>query len=224
MNGGFSSELIPIDRLETNAAINREHFLARMVDGLRQFVFEPRGYEVPGNIRVSCSWPSRGGMAKKRIVLGQCWDASCSDDGCFEVFVTPRIDDPVEVAAILTHEIIHIVVGLENGHRGPFPKCAKTVGLEGKMTATRGGEAFKRAIEPLLESLGPYPHSALNRLPDAGAEPRTSGPKPQKGRMRKAECGSCGLTLRVAPKWLEAAQLACPDMSCRGHNRLMTVS
>lgn len=237
MNGGSPTLQTQIAPREVNGAINREQYLTHAIDTLRTHIFEPSGYQVPENIRVSCSWPSRGGMGRKRRVIGQCWDASCSADGRFEIFISPRIADPVEVLEILTHELIHIVVGIGHGHRGPFPKCAETIGLEGKMTATRGGEAFKRAIAPLIESLGPYPHSALDPFarsvnddpqddpaigPD-GAR-RTSGAKPQKGRMRKTECPECGLTFRVSGRWLEAARLGCPDIACDGHDFPMQVT
>ena len=54
------------------------------------------------------------------------------------------LKDPLEVAATLVHELVHILaVGVEEGHRGKFTKLAKAIGLEGKMTATHAGETLK---------------------------------------------------------------------------------
>ena len=44
------------------------------------------------------------------------------------------------------------------------------------------------------------------------------GDKPQIGRMRKAVCKECGLTLRVTFKWMNGRTLACPDINCGGHD------
>jgi hypothetical protein len=63
----------------------------------------------------------------------------------------------MQVAGILAHELIHASVGVEHGHKGPLRKMANALGLEGKMTATTEGEAFKRLLAPILEAVGPLP-------------------------------------------------------------------
>ena len=59
------------------------------------------------------------------------------------------------------------------------------------------GDAFKARIEPVLRSVGEFPHAALN------FEGLRSGPKPQVGRLLKAQCGACGYTVRVTRRWLD---------------------
>ena len=232
----FSSSVSLVKRDSTfkrNVPLNREDWLTQAIAELDRRAFRPAGYTVPANIRTSCSWPSHGGSGG---VLGQCWDPSVSRDGVFEIYITPRLDDPAVVLPILAHEVVHAVVGLKCGHRGPFRTCALAIGLEGRMTSTVAGEAFKRLIDPIVEALGRYPHGALdpsarrNRpeqdgepgKPDTG-DPVTSGPKRQKGRMRKATCTHCLLTLRVTAKWLRGRALGCPDMACPGHDDLMHI-
>ena len=208
-----------------NTIVNRELWATCALSALAERVFAPAGYAVPKNIRVSCSWPTRGGMARKRTVVGQAFDSSCSSDGFFEIFISPRIDEPEEVLPILAHEMVHISVGIEHGHRGPFRECALAIGLKGPMRSTVAGPAFKRSIAPILEALGPYPHGAIFPLSkQIGGPPKTTGKKPQKGRLQKAVCDECGLTLRVAATWIKGRRLTCPDRDCAGRERLLIVS
>jgi hypothetical protein len=72
---------------------------------------------------------------------------------------------------------------------------AKALGLEGKMTATTEGEAFKRLVAPILEAVGPYPHAELHAM--------TNGRKKQVARLIKCECAECGYVARVARQWLD---------------------
>lgn len=111
--------------------------------------------------RVTCGWPSRGALGKKNKTIGQCFYPSASGDSKNELIVSMYLDDPMEVAATLAHEMIHAIVGHDAGHKGPFRHLALDIGLEGKMTATRAGETFKRSLQPILEDLGPYPHAKL---------------------------------------------------------------
>ena len=48
------------------------------------------------------------------------------------MFVSPYLADAIEVAAVLVHELIHVFDNCRNGHKGPFRKIAKKIGLEGK--------------------------------------------------------------------------------------------
>jgi hypothetical protein len=50
--------------------------------------------------------------------------------------------------------------------------------LEGKMTATMEGDAFKRLAQPILDAIGPYPHAelhAMRRLPPPEKSSALSG-------------------------------------------------
>jgi hypothetical protein len=114
------------------------------------------------------------------------------------VLIRPDQSDPIVVAAILAHELVHAAVGLECGHKGAFRKVATRIGLEGKMTATWPGAAFKSNVAPILAAVGPLPHAALG----FGA---SSAPPKQKTRLLKAERGDCGYTVRVTRKWVDDA-------------------
>lgn len=202
---------------QRNVISNREAYLTELARMLARDVFAPVGYTVPTNVRFACSWPSRGGIAPIRRVIGQAWSDECAADGHFGIMISQSVDDPMTVASILAHELVHVTVGLECGHRGAFRTCALAIGLEGKMTATVAGKAFKRAVAPILERLGPYPHGALGPVYRKDSEPTSTLPMPQKGRMRRAQCEECGLIFRLAKQWIEGKSLGCPDMNCGGH-------
>ena len=164
--------------------------------------FDNLGKSLP-RYRLAIGFPSTGNRGKR---IGECWSADCSADSTHEILIRPDLDDPVEVAAVLAHELIHAAVGLECGHKRPFAKVAKAIGLEGKMTATVPGEAFKQAVTPILANVGPLPHARL-------ASGQSSGPKKQNARLLKAECchDDCGYTVRVTRKWVtEVGAPHCP--------------
>jgi len=167
------------------------------------------GYTELPAIRCSIGFSSKGARSN---VIGQCWSNECSADGVFEIFVVPTLTDPARIADVLTHEIVHAVVGISAGHGPKFRKLATLLGLEGKMTATVAGDAWRAWAEPVLKVIGVYPAAALN----AGGV--TSGPKKQTTRMIKAECGECGFTMRTSAKWIDhtGGDLRCPDHACGG--------
>jgi hypothetical protein len=171
----------------------REQWLNAAIGHYRP-VFAGKGHPIPDKVRVSCAFPSvraLSGTANHRI--GECWSGQASADGTIEMMISPAIAEPLRVLDILAHELCHASVGNECGHKGPFRKLALAIGLEGKMTATHGGDAFKRHAQTIVDALGPYPHAAL----DARV-----GRKKQTTRMIKCECPECGYIARVAQKWL----------------------
>jgi hypothetical protein len=186
-------------------APNREQWLASVTNALR-IVFAAKGFTIPFNVAMSCGFPSKSATSRKKLRIGECWDATRSDGKVFEIFISPIIADPLEAAAILAHELIHATVGLAAAHGKPFAKCAHAIGLEGKMTATVPGKAFIEWFEKNEESFGPYPHARLNA---------TSAPKKQTTRMVKCECLECKsegnpYIVRLSTKALEIGAPICP--------------
>lgn len=184
--------------------MNREKWLTECVNKLRPD-FDRAGFELPEKIRVSCSWPSKSGLAKKKKRIGEAWSAENSGDNSFEVFISPVLKAPVEVAATLVHELVHCAVGLSAKHRGPFVKCAKAMGLEGKMTATTAGEALTKRLGELTTEVGSYPHAELKH---------SNAPPKQGTRMLKVECVDCGCIVRMTQKWLD--ECGPPTCACGG--------
>src|SRR5688572_12893102 len=144
----------------------REEWLEAAV-GAMSPLFKASGYEVPP-VRVACGWPVRGGLGKKKRVLGECWTKDASEDKkAAQIFISPAMSDtsaPMGVLATLVHEVVHAVVGHENAHNKVFGKCARSVGLEGKLTSTNASPALIAAFGDWLLVLGQYPHSQLNGM------------------------------------------------------------
>jgi hypothetical protein len=86
-----------------------------------------------------------------------------SADGHFEIMVSPVLADPMRVAGVLAHELVHATVGTECGHKSPFAKLARAIRTKGKMTAATEGDAFEQAVAPILDTVGPYPHAELSK-------------------------------------------------------------
>lgn len=173
----------------------REAWLNKATDALRP-LFAQHAFEIPANVKATCGFPSRGGLSQRKRTIGQCWDADQSAAKVFEVFISPVIAEPVEVLAVLAHEMAHAAVGLKCGHKGAFKRCATAIGLEGKMTETKPGESFKRFAAETIKAIGDYPHQQLNpglRL------------KKQGTRLIKCECEECGYTVRTTRTWIETA-------------------
>src|SRR5258705_4149170 len=142
------------------ALLLREDWLAAAVDRLRS-VFERKGFTLPGSLRVSCGFPSRGALARKNKVIGQCWHGVDASDGLASVFISPLVSDTEEVMGVLVHELGHAALGPKVGHTGRFIPFCKALYLEGKPTHTTIGEEFKRYIMPLVAPLGKYPNAGL---------------------------------------------------------------
>jgi hypothetical protein len=178
----------------------RDQWLAAVAKRLAPW-FAELGHPLP-KYKASIGFTSKGARSSR---IGECWDRGASTGDKFEIFISPTLDDPTAVAAILAHELVHAAVGLSCGHRGAFRKVALAIGLEGKMKAAKAGPRFLERVAPILATVGPLPHA---RLSDACF---SSGPKKQTTRLIKCECGECGYVARVTAKWLrEAGAPICP--------------
>lgn len=169
------------------AAQFREQFAANFGDA---------GIEHLANISVSAGFPSVRGVTGK--VIGECWASTATENGTHHIFISPLLGDPVRVLDVLLHEMIHAAADDgKNSHKGPFTKCARACGLEGKPTATVAGMELKETLGHIAADLGAYPHSVLK--PGMRLKPK------QSTRMLKVVCPECGCTVRMTRKWLDDA-------------------
>jgi len=182
----------------------REEWLNDFVKAARP-IFAERGFTIPEKVRVSVGFMKGG-----RKAIGQCWSDKASEDGTFEIFVIPTLDDSARIADVVTHELVHATVGIKdkgNNHGSDFRKVATGVGLEGKMTATTAGDGWREWAEPILAELGPIPHAKIN--------PGLRGGK-KKTYLLKGTCDACELVLRITAKHANGKRLICPDADCGG--------
>jgi hypothetical protein len=175
---------------------------------------------LPAQLRIAIGFTSSGRRSRN---IGECWDNQCSEDRHFEIFIRPDLSEsrdlmPMQVAAILAHELVHAAVGVAAGHRQQFRRVARGIGLAGPMTATSAGPEFDEAMRPILEEAGALPHGRLQ--PATGASSHSSRRKKQHSRQIKCVCDTCGYTVYTTPKWLDAAG----SPLCPKHCRMSVVS
>ena len=171
----------------------REGWLDDAVMRLRP-AFTRNGVTLPESVKVSVGFPSKHSTGARLVALGQCWDASASADGVAQVFISPLLDEPVQVLAVLVHELVHAAVGCECGHKAPFKRAALAMGLEGKMTATVAGPALTVTLTAMAEALGEFPHAKLT--PGAADKKQTT-------RMLRVTCSECDYLCRLTRKMLD---------------------
>lgn len=181
--------------------MTREEWLQKAIALCTTHKFKPAGFKVP-QLRVSVGLPYGRGSKK---AIGQHWHPKASEDRLGAIFISPTINDSVQVLGTLVHEIVHGVVGNEAKHGKLFRDCAVAVGLEGKMTHTTAGkDLIKYFNKRIIKKLGKYPHSRL----DVNGAGRPD--KKQTTRMIKMEC-ECGYKCRASlTAIIENGPVICP--------------
>lgn len=193
----------------------REEWLNAAIDLLRPIFKARADVKLPKNVRISCGWTSTG---KRGRSIGECWSQKSSADGQIEMFISPRLDDALDVLQVTVHECVHAGVGLEAKHGPIFKKAALAMGLAGKMKATVWSDEGKVDVGvPLLAKLGEYPHGALS----GGL---SSGPKKQATRLLKVQCPACEYVVRITQKWVDVGLPLCPNEDCERHGAEMEVA
>ncbi|WOH61958.1 transcription elongation protein SprT [Bradyrhizobium sp. BWC-3-1] len=208
--------------------MNRETWLNQLAE-LMAPRFEEMGKPIP-KFRVAVGWTSAGKTSK---VGGECWHSNNSADNVFEILCAPIVDDSMEVAAILAHELSHAAAGFKHGHKGDFAKLMAALGLSRPFTSSIAGPRFKEWVQPFLDKLGNIPHARIMLKPertprevaeDAGDEGvdedeggSSNQKKKQTTRMLKATCDKevdgqpCGYTVRLSKKWAQQLGACCPE-------------
>lgn len=181
----------------------REEWLTQATAELRP-AFEIAGSKLPERIRLTCGFPLH---AKRNNAIGECWIDSASADKHYEILISPVLADPTKVFEVLVHELCHTARGSFN-HGVNFQKIATAMLLEpvnpnkrNAWGATKGANGFDQAYGDIIASLGVYPHAELTF---------SNGKKKQGTRMLKAECPTCGYTVRLTSKWASYGLPACP--------------
>lgn len=206
MNAHTDVDVFGFPTTRSNTYATREEWLNAFIEKARSH-FDAANASLPSNVRVAVGFTSRGIRGTR---IGECWSSDASSDGHFEIFIKPTLNDAVDVAHVLTHELVHAAVGLKEGHGQVFKRVATSLGLGGKMTATVPGEHWYKWALPVIEALGPMPYGSLS------GELSSARPK-QRTAMLKVECPVCSFLARVTKKHIEPhAFLNCPVPSCDG--------
>ena len=174
----------------------REIWLQKAVE-LISPIFKNKGYTIP-KVQVSCGFPSTGNKSKH---VGQCWGKSSTSDGTNQLFITPILDEPVQVLDTLVHELVHAVDDCMHHHGPEFKKIATDVGLQGLMREASAGPWLLEQLTAISRQLGKYPHSKINL---AHSSSKKTGPRP------RAKCKKCGYEVTPLKKWLHMGPPLCP--------------
>ncbi len=144
---------------------------------------------------VSYGFPSISALAPKERRIGESWQEA----GAEAIFINPCLferGNHIQVLGVLIHELIHIQIGVDKGHRNGFKAAMNYVGLTGKPTATEVGKN-------LLDRL-----NALNfpAMPDLQLD--YNNIKKDKARLMLLVC-SCERKIRVSRKVKEQGGITC---------------
>lgn len=187
---------------------------------------------LPEKIRISVGWGSIGARQESAVVLGVTYHTSASEDGVNEIFISPEDASAMTMLATLLHELVHVALNNQDGHKGRFTKMAKALKLTGKMTSTTASDELAPIFEKMIETLGAYPGARMNvgsrrRGPDAGgfagfpdsffggrgfsSSGSTQGTRMLKVSCQEAGCPAIGYTVRMTQKWInEFGTPICP--------------
>lgn len=174
--------------------MNRESWLtevARQVEPLF------KGFRL-GPYRVSCSWPTKHALGVRVRRLGECHAAESSSGGFHELFISPVMEDPAEVAGTVVHELAHVAATIPAGHGKGFVKVCRHVGLtKGKPAQAAPGPFLAERLAKIASRLGTYPHKAVA---PAGRVVRAS-PRITLRCLREG----CGCLVNISVSWLDKA-------------------
>ena len=133
---------------------NREQWLINVAVLMRPW-FRSRGYEIPLRVRLGV-----GALAANQNTLGVCYPYT-DRDGFRHITISPFIDEPVLVAAVVAHELIHAILPPEELHGPRFREAARALGFEGRLTQVLPGPELAARLEMIVRQVGPYPHRAI---------------------------------------------------------------
>jgi hypothetical protein len=137
----------------------------------------------------------QGGIARRRKVVGECHALESSKAGVHEIFISPALDQPLEVAGTVCHEMAHVAAGIKAGHGQGYRKVCKSVDLtKGSPTNASPGPVLTERLHRIVESLGDYPHMALVPVVKLVKRPKTAV---------TLACLNCGCRVRISLKWLD---------------------
>lgn len=176
--------------------VNREAWLRAVYTAIRQTLLP----EAPEMVAVTWGFPSKKALSTRNQRIGECWSGNAGGcEGKKAILISPVIKTGIEVADVLSHEMIHAALPAKVGHKGEFVRLMKRIGLEGKPTATHAGPVLKAKLEEIIAKVGTWPAGYL-----------TPPPPKDRNRQMKAEC-DCGRILRVSRKVYSEGSILCGE-------------
>jgi hypothetical protein len=181
--------------MKTAVKVNREAWLRAAYALIRKEILP----QAPATVAISWSFPSKGGTNSSRRRIGECHykgGSAVAVEGDRVILVSPTLQKPYDLVEVLVHEMVHAALPMGSGHRAPFSRLAKSIGLLKPWTATTAGPELKAKIQGWLKKLPAWPGGFLQIV------------HTQKNRQLKAVC-ACDRILRGSSKTFEAGPILC---------------
>lgn len=198
-------------KIEKEVYETRESWLQ---GGLKELapVFANSELTLPEKIRAAIGFTSSG----RRGPASECWNSKHSDDGHYEIYISPGEALGEKVLESLAHELLHTVLADGTGHGKEFRKAALKLGFDGpSMRNPVAGSLLRDRLAEIAARLGPLPHAPLNfrhgRTNGGDEDDSPDAPPKQSTRLLKSQCATCGYTCRITRKWVtEVGAPHCP--------------
>jgi hypothetical protein len=204
----------------TQTSVNREAWLTAFAEAIAPIMKQRTGLDVPlSKMRFTVSFPRTRSTPNRKgaYTIGQCFHGAANGSGLHEILINPLRDVVMDdgghgIGETIIHEMLHASLALGVGHKAPFARAAKQMGLDGKdskPTATVANEDTVKLVREIAAKIGPYPHKAI----------QGEWGKKQTTRLLKVQCLDCGYvneagngyTARITMTWIENAGLpTCP--------------
>lgn len=126
--------------------------------------FAEAGYEIPP-VHLSVGFTVYGYRVNtKRLILGTCSSRKMDKDGINQIFISPVVDDPMNVLVTLAHELVHAIDDCKHSHGPVFQQISKDL----KLTDCRAVNMMDyvetvKFYRWMLDQLGRYPRGGYHR-------------------------------------------------------------
>lgn len=134
-----------------NKTHTREHWLAHSIYLLANDLLSM--VEVPLNLVVVHGLPDFYSERDRDRTAGCCDDRGAKP----KIYISPSLDDPVELLGTIVHELIHVSIGCWHYHDEVFEKPAREIGLSGDLDHTVPGPELSIRLAEISDKLGTYP-------------------------------------------------------------------
>jgi len=183
--------------------LSRDEWLKLAIDFIGLNIFHKEGFSVPSAIAISES----GKQGETDLTrLGACQGRYDTELKVHKFKVAPSLNDSYLVLKLITHDLVHALVGERCRHGGEFITVARGIGLEGNRAICLPSSKHNGLFTSFLDLHG--------SIPDTIFELKKK--MPEKSRNIKIECHvvteniKCGYNFRLSSKWLDLGIPSCP--------------
>ena len=94
-------------------------------------------------------------------VRGVCFSRAASESRLNEIYISPVINDTLDVLAVLLHELIHAIDDCVSGHQGEFSKRSRAMGFLPPLTSSRPNAQLLEKLQAVKTAIGDFPHAKI---------------------------------------------------------------